>query len=142
MLNAVVLPAFSRVRADVERLPAAVARATRAVAVIACPIGAMTGTLSAPLIAVLYGPQWHAAAPVLSILSLYGVVSVICLLFANIVVAMGRTKILLAVQGVALVALVPAMQLGIARSGIVGVGFAHIVVIGAVTLPVYLVAVR
>jgi len=142
MLNGVVLPAFSLVRQDVARLPAAVARAARIVAVIACPIGAMTGALAGPLVSVLYGPQWHAAAPVLAILSIYGVISVLCLLFANIVVAMGRTRILLAVQVAALIALVPAIQLGIARSGIVGVGFAHIGVIAAVTLPVYLVALR
>jgi len=70
------------------------------------------------------------------------VISVICLLFANVVVAMGRTRILLAVQGAALVALVPAMKLGITHAGIVGVGLAHIAVIAVVTLPVYLVAVR
>jgi len=142
MLNGVVVPAFSQVGVDSARLPAAVTRATRVVAVIACPIGAMTGVLAGPLVAVLYGPQWHAAAPVLAILSVYGVISVLCLLFANIVVAMGRTRVFLTVQAAALVVLVPAIQLGITRSGIVGVGLAHIAVIATVTLPVYLVAVR
>ena len=98
--------------------------------------------LAGPLVGVVYGAQWSDAGPVLSVLSVYGVVSVICLLFANITIAMGRTRALLAVQVAALVALVPAMLVGIQLAGIVGAGLAHVGVATLVTLPVYLVAVR
>ncbi|WP_309135069.1 oligosaccharide flippase family protein [Cellulomonas sp.] len=142
MLNGVVLPAFSRARQDPERLPGAVARATRAVTTVALLVCAMTSALAGPLVQVLYGGQWSQAAPVLAVLSLYGAVSVVCLLFANVTIAMGRTGSLLGVQAAALVALVPAMVAGIAWAGIVGAGLAHVVVAAVVTLPVYLRTVR
>jgi PST family polysaccharide transporter len=142
MLNGVVLPAFSRVKADGGDLVDALFRGTRTVALIACPIGALTCALSMPLITTIYGPQWSDAASVLTILSIYGFVTVLCLLFANVIVAMGRSGILLGVQAAALLFLVPALQLGIRTLGIEGAGFAHIAIICTVTLPVYLVAIR
>lgn len=142
MLNGVVLPAFSRARSDPGRLPGIVAQATRSVAVIACLISAMTAALAAPLIRVLYGSRWGAAAPVLSVLAVYGVVAVLSLLFANITIAMGRTGVLLAVQVAALVALTPLMVVFVRLWGIRGAGLAHVVVACGVTLPVYLLALR
>lgn len=142
MLNGVVLPAFSRARSDRARLPGIVAQAARTVAVIACLISAMTAAMARPLVHVLYGSRWDGAAPVLEVLAVYGVVAVLCLLFANITIATGRTGILLAVQVAALVTLVPLMYAGVRAWGIQGAGYAHVAVACAVTLPVYLVAVH
>jgi lipopolysaccharide exporter len=142
MLNSVVVPGFSRVRHDPERLRAALGRAARIVALIAFPIGALTSALALPLIVTLYGAKWHESASVLVVLTLHGVLFVLGLLFANIIIVAGRTGILLGVQLVVLVCLVPAMIVGIHALGLVGVGVAHIVVICLVTMPVYIVAVR
>lgn len=142
ILNSVVLPAFSDVRRDPGLLADALGRGSRTVALIACPIGALTLGLATPLLVSVYGGKWGAAAPVLSVLTLHGVVFVICLLFANIVIAMGRTGVLLGVQVVALMCLVPALALGIRLDGLVGVGIAHIVVICGVTGPAYLAAIK
>lgn len=142
VLNSVVLPAISDVGRDRSRLPAAVGRASRTVALVAFPIGALTCALATPLLVSVYGSKWSDAAPVLSVLTLYGVIFVICLLFANIVIAMGRTGALLGVQLAALVCLVPALSIGVRLDGLVGVGIAHIVVICSVTLPTYLVALK
>ena len=116
--------------------------AARSVALVACPIGFLTFALATPLITTVYGQQWAAAAAVLRILSLYGVIFVMCLLFVNIVIAMGRTGSLLAVQVIALISLLPAMALGIRLFGLVGIGVAHIAVISVVSLPIYLLAIR
>lgn len=142
MLNGIVLPAFSTVRRDGGDLNVAMQHALRTVALIACPLAAFTSAFAAPLITTIYGEKWHAAAPVLSVLSFYGVVSVIGLLFANIIIATGRTGILFIVQAIALLALVPALQLGITFGGLIGIGLAHILVISLVTFPVYLQALR
>jgi lipopolysaccharide exporter len=142
ILNSVVLPAFSDVRRDPVLLADALARGARSVALIACPIGALTLGLATPLLISVYGSKWSDAAPVLTVLTLHGVVFVMCLLFANIIIAMGRTGVLLGVQLAAIVCLVPAIALGIQLGGLVGVGVAHIVVICGVTLPAYLVAIR
>lgn len=142
MLNGIVLPAISSVRRDGGDLNIAMQHGLRTVALIACPLAAFTSAFAAPLITTIYGEKWHAAAPVLSVLSFYGVISVIGLLFANIIIATGRTGILFLVQAIALVVLVPALQLGINLGGLVGIGLAHIVVISLVTFPVYLQALR
>lgn len=142
ILNGIVLPAFSSVNRDGGSKSDAVTSAAKTVSLIAMPIAVFTSVFSTPLITTIYGKQWAAAGPVLAILSLYGVVSVMGLLFANIIISTGKTKILFLVQLAALAALVPALYLGIRLGGLVGIGIAHITVVSAVTLPVYLVALR
>jgi lipopolysaccharide exporter len=142
MLNGVVLPAFSKVRADGGNLSDALSRATHLVGLIAFPIGGFTIALASPLIVTIYGDQWAAAAPVLGVLSLYGMLSVVCLLLANVIVSSGRTVILFLVQLVALAFLVPVMWLGVTLGGLVGVGVAHILVVIVVTFPLYVIAIR
>lgn len=142
MLNSVVLPGITAVVRDGGDYQAAVISAVRIVAWIAAPIGAFTITFARPLILTIYGPQWGEAAPVLSVLALYGMVFVLGLLFANIIIASGRTGVLVWVQVAALLALLPALPLGIQWGGTVGAGWAHVLVVGCVTLPVYLVSLR
>jgi PST family polysaccharide transporter len=142
ILNGLVLPAISVVRRDGGDIGAAVAHGAQAVALVAFPLAAFLCAFSSPLVLTIYGPKWLAAPPVLSILALYGVLFVLGLLLANIIIAMGRTGILFAVQVCALVALMPALPLGIRLGGIEGAAVAHILVIGAVTTPVYVIALR
>ncbi|MBP2411556.1 PST family polysaccharide transporter [Arthrobacter stackebrandtii] len=140
MLNGIVLPAFSTVLRDGGDTSAAIAAGLRTVALVACPLAAFTCAFATPLITTIYGGQWAAAGPVLAVLSFYGVVSVIGVLFANIIIATGRTGVLFLVQAIALAFLVPALAAGIHLGGLVGIGVAHLAVISLVTLPVYLTA--
>ena len=142
VLNSIVLPAFSTLRRDGGDLGEALSYAVRTVALIACPIAAFTCAFATPLITTVYGEKWAAAGPVLSVLALYGMVFVLGLLFANVLISTGRTGVLFAVQIAALVALLPALAVGVNLRGLVGAGIAHIVVISLVTLPAYLVAIR
>ncbi|MCY1242284.1 hypothetical protein D9M72_552360 [compost metagenome] len=109
---------------------------------VACPIAAFTAAFGTELIVTIYGEKWVAGGPVLTVLSIFGAVFILNLLFANIIISSGRTGILFTVQALALVALLPALFLGVTSGGLVGVGVAHIAVIAGVTLPVYLVAIR
>jgi PST family polysaccharide transporter len=137
MVNGVALPAFSRIKHDRERLQRALGSATRAVALIALPICGLTFSLSHPLVATVYGRKWDAAATVLTILSVYGAISVLCLLLANVLTGMGHTKALFVVQVAWLLALVPLMAIGVKVHGIIGAGWAHIIVVCLVALPAY-----
>ncbi|HEY2641262.1 MAG TPA: lipopolysaccharide biosynthesis protein [Streptosporangiaceae bacterium] len=142
VINNVSMPAFSRVKHDPDLLKSAVARAVRIVSLILMPIGGLTMALARPLVLTLYGAQWVASADVLAILSLYGVISIICVLFANILTSLGQARLILIVQLLWLAALAPAMAIGVHRDGIVGAALAHIVVIGPLVLPVYLFFLR
>lgn len=141
-LNSVVLPAFSDVlRAGGDARPA-MRRAVEATMVLALPIAAVTCSLAQPLIAVVYGERWSAAAPVLVVLSIYGAVSVVGLLMSGILIASGRTGVLATVQACALALLIPVMWGAITLMGLIGAGTAHVMVVLVGTLPLYLIAIR
>jgi lipopolysaccharide exporter len=142
VLNNVSMPAISRVKHDPERLKRAITDALRAVSLVVMPVCAMTIALSRPLILTLYGSQWGGAAKVLSVLSLYGAISISGVLFGNILAGLGRTRWMLLTQLIWICVLVPAMALGVHMDGIVGAAIAHVVVITAIVLPTYLVAIR
>lgn len=140
VINGIAVPAFSRVKHDPDRLKDAMASALRAVSLILMPMCAMMMVLSRPLVYTLYGTKWAASVEVLSILSLYGAISVICILFSNILASLGKAKLTLLVQLLWIGALVPAMALGVHRDGLVGAAMAHIAVVGPLVLPTYLFA--
>jgi PST family polysaccharide transporter len=142
VINSIAMPAFSRVKHDPDLLKNAMTRALRVVSLILMPMCGLMIALARPLVLTVYGARWEASATVLSILALYGAVSIICILFANILTSLGKAKFTLFVQLLWLAALVPAMVLGVHRNGIVGAAAAHIAVIGPLVLPCYLFALR
>ena len=142
VLSTVSMPAFSRVKHDAARLSGAMADSLRVVMLIAAPMCTLVMALSRPIVLTLYGERWAAAAAVLSILACYGLISVVGALFSYMLVAMGRSKFVLAVQSIWLAGLVPAMAIGVRKDGIVGAAIAHIVIIGPIVLPCYLIALK
>jgi PST family polysaccharide transporter len=142
MVNNVSMPAFSRVGQDAERLRAVIARAVRALSLVVLPISVLTMVLARPLVLTLYGARWAGSVHALSILTAYGAVSIICVLFANVLAGLGRSRFILVVQLLWLAALVPAIALGVRRYGITGAAVGHIVVIVPIVLPAYLFGLR
>jgi lipopolysaccharide exporter len=142
VLSTVSMPAFSRVKHDAARLSGAMADGIRVVMLTAAPMCTLVIALSRPLVLTLYGERWAAAAAVLSILACYGLISVVGVLFASMLAAMGRSKFVLAVQSIWLAGLIPAMAIGVRKDGIVGAAIAHIVIIGPIVLPCYLIALK
>lgn len=142
MINNVSMPAFSRVRDDPARLKDATGKALRALALAVMPMSALTMALARPLVLTMYGAKWASSVHALSILTAYGAISIICVLFANMLAGLGRARFILLVQLLWLAALVPAIALGVHRNGIVGAAAAHIVVIAPIVLPVYVFGLR
>ncbi len=75
----------------------------------ALPVGAVLAALSVPLIEVLYGAKWLPAAPVLAALGLYGSIRVVFDIFAGYLYSQGRSRPVLWVQIIWLVALTGGM---------------------------------
>ncbi|WP_320536988.1 oligosaccharide flippase family protein [Pseudarthrobacter sp. IC2-21] len=142
MLNGLVLPAISTVRRDGGDVAEAVKVGLRTVALVAFPLAAFLCAFSLPIVETVYGASWRAAAPALSILAVYGAASVIGLFLANVIIAAGRTAVLLTVQICALTVLLPGLPAGINLGGIEGAAVAHLLVIVTVTSPVYIIALR
>lgn len=138
VINSISMPAFSRVKHNPDLLKNALASALRVVSMILMPMCGLMIALSRPIVLTLYGARWAAAAEVLSILSVYSAISIVCILFANMLTSLGKAKFILVVQLLWLCALVPAMALGVRRDGIAGAAIAHMAVIGPFVLPCYL----
>ena len=129
VINTISIPAFSRVKHDPDLLNKSIVTSVRAVSLIAMPMCSLIMVLARPLVLVLYGAKWLASASVLPVLVLYGLISIICVLFANMLVSVGKSKAVLVIQLVWLAELVPAMALGVRRDGILGAAIAHVIVI-------------
>ena len=142
VINTMSVPAFSRVKHDAALLQNAVTTALRGVSLIAMPMCGITIALARPLVLTLYGAKWAASANVIVILAIYGGISMVCLVFTNILVSFGRTGVLLIIQLTWIGALVPAMALGVHKDGIVGAAYAHVAVIISIVLPIYVLAMK
>lgn len=135
VINNVAMPAFSREKADPERLRAALRTAVVLVGMVAFPLATVTLVLAGPLVHTLYGATWDDAAPVLQLLSVYGALFAFSLLFGQITIALGRPGRLFVTQAVWLVCLMPAMAVGASTGGLRGAALAHIVTIVVVAIP-------
>lgn len=128
---------FSRVADSAEQLADVYSRAIGLVMAAAVPACVLLGTLAEPLIRFLYGQRWTSAAPVLTLLSVLGLLRVIYEISYDCLAAAGRRPTLLAVQGWWLATLCPALIFGARLRGIVGVGAGHVIVAGLLVGPAF-----
>ncbi|WP_405578408.1 oligosaccharide flippase family protein [Streptomyces sp. NBC_01190] len=106
------------------------------------PLCVLLAVLAAPVIDLIYGDEWHPAAKALPWLMVLGLVRIGCELAYDCLVAIGRRRLLLIVQGLWLVALIPVLLVAANRHGIVGVAQGHVLVAAGVVVPVFLFALR
>ncbi|HEX4790881.1 MAG TPA: oligosaccharide flippase family protein [Actinospica sp.] len=104
----------------------------------AVPACVLLLTLARPLILFVYGPRWTLAAGALSFLAMLGLLRVAFELAYDCLVAMGRGRSLILVQGWWLAALVPTLIYAARARGIAGVGAGHILVAGPLVAPLFL----
>ncbi|XAS70340.1 oligosaccharide flippase family protein [Micrococcaceae bacterium Sec5.1] len=128
-INSVAMPAFSAASSDSEDLTRLLRSSTTIVALLAFPIAALSMVLATPLLIVVYGDKWSPAAPVLSVLAVYGALFSISLLLSNLLVGTGRSGVVFLVQGASILVLVPAVAWGVSVVGLVGAAYAHIGVV-------------
>jgi lipopolysaccharide exporter len=142
MLTSVSTTSFSRVKDDSARLMRAMEDAVRAVMLVAAPACMIVMALARPIVLALYGERWAAAAPVLEILSIYGLISIVGTLFSSVLTALGKPRSVLGIQLIWLIGLFPAMAVGVYKDGIIGAAIAHIAIICPIVLPCYIVAIK
>ncbi|MFE0578984.1 oligosaccharide flippase family protein [Streptomyces sp. NPDC058874] len=131
---------FSRLADSPQALASGFARALGVVTAATVPLCVLLAALAAPVIELVYGERWLPAAGALPWLMALGLVRIGCELAYDCLVAIGRRRSLIGVQGLWLVLLLPALVIGARGGGIVGVSQAHVVVAGAVVVPVFLLA--
>jgi O-antigen/teichoic acid export membrane protein len=128
---------FSRVADSAKMLAAAFTRAIGLLMAVTVPACVLLATLAEPLIHTIYGERWVGAASALSLLAMLGMMRVAYGLI-NDCLATTKRNTLMAVQGLWLAALVPALLIGARRGGITGVSFGHVVVAAGLVGPAFL----
>lgn len=135
VVRSVALPAFSR--ENKEGGGNGLYTATVLTWAAALPAGAFLAILSAPLIAVVYGDKWLAAAPVLAALGIFGALRAVFDVWAAYLLARGASRPVFWIQLLWFAALVPTTIFGIIWWGIAGAALAHVVVGMVLVLPAY-----
>lgn len=141
VVRSVALPAFARADRESGAPDPTLALGVRLSWALGVPTGAFLALLAAPLIVFVYGDAWERSAVVLVPLAVFGALRVLFDLMATYLLARGLAGTTLIIQLVWFAALVPAVIVGMRTHGLVGVGWAHVIVGVAVILPAYLVAV-
>jgi len=141
VVRSVALPAFARADRASGRPDPTLALGVRLSWALGVPTGAFLALLAGPLVVFVYGGAWERSAVVLAPLAVFGALRVLFDLLATYLLARGRAGTTLVIQLAWFVTLVPAVVVGMRTHGLVGVGWAHVVVGVAVILPAYLVAV-
>jgi O-antigen/teichoic acid export membrane protein len=117
---------------------AAFERCATLLMIVSLPVSVLLAVLAGPLITVVYGPKWSAAATPLVWLAWLGVLRVLAELAYDYLVAHARGRAILGVQLAWLGFLAPGLLVGAHLGGLAGVGAGHVAVASVVVLPMYL----
>lgn len=123
-ISGVTLSSFSRMRDDLPALRRAYLRMTQLMSLVALPMFFGLGAVAAPLTHDVFGPQWVGAVPVLQFLGLLMLGGMVNYLFAPVMIAVGRSDIVMRQSLVQLVVTVILILIGV-RFGLAGVMAAH-----------------
>ncbi|GAA3884267.1 hypothetical protein GCM10022243_56310 [Saccharothrix violaceirubra] len=141
-VRSVSLATFSQVRDDQELFQRTFARALGLLALVTVPACVLLAALADPIVRVVYGERWAPAAAALALLVLLGAFRVALELGYDLLASVGRSKAILVIHVIWLVALVPLLALGAHLDGIRGVAAAQSVVVLVFIVPAYLIAFR
>ncbi len=133
---------FSRLAESPQALAKGFSRALGVLITGTVPLCVLLGVLAGPIVGLVYGKQWHPAAAALPWLMVLGLVRIGCELAYDCLVAIGRRRLLIMVQGLWLVVLIPVLIVAARTHGIVGVSQGHVLVAGGIVVPVFLWALQ
>lgn len=137
-LRAVGPAVFSRLQQDREAMRSTFMSAAGLLCAVALPVCLLIGGAAKPLISFVYGTRWVPADQPLIWLALLAAVQVFFLLAYDYLVVLVRSRFLLIIQLVWLLALIPALAAGAYTGGIYGAGLAEAAVAALAILPAYL----
>lgn len=130
-------PGYAKMAGDLPQLRSMYLRVTALIAFITIPIGVAIVALSELVVALLLGPNWSAAAPLMSCLAIYGVTQCLQANGGAVMVALGRLKAISVILAIHCAALVPALIYGAYQGGALGGAIATLAV-GVILTPVNL----
>jgi O-antigen/teichoic acid export membrane protein len=131
-VSTVSFSAFAREQNNAEALRAGATRAAGVVALVVLPSMVGLAVLAEEAVAVVYGPRWEAATPVIQVLAPVAAVQAISRVTASVMLAMGRSDWLYR-WALAYCLVGAAVMLVSARWGLVGVSLGLALVVALLT---------
>lgn len=141
-VRAVAPAAFARLQHDRAAMAKGFLSVAGLLCAVALPVCALLSGSAVPLIGFVYGPHWLPAAQALVWLGLLAGLRIFFELVYDFFVVLARSRVVLTVQVVWLIALIPALIVGARGDGIFGAALAGVTVAAGVVLPWYLVELR
>ncbi|MDX6769393.1 MAG: MOP flippase family protein [Elusimicrobiota bacterium] len=124
VLSRVMLPSFSLIQTDKERVRALFMRMTRVIALVTFPMMSGVAACAPDFVAAVFGPRWGEMVPVLRVLALVGMVQSVTSLMSNLYLSQNRTdlrlRVVLPMQALEVLAIVYGL-----RHGILGVAVCY-----------------
>ncbi|MFF5084497.1 lipopolysaccharide biosynthesis protein [Actinoplanes sp. NPDC000266] len=137
----VSVPAFARLQDNLPALRSAFSRSLTLMLIPTSLVVAGLAVYALPATRVVYGSEWSGAAAALTFLAVLGGLRVAMQLAADLLTAVGKARLNMYIQAAWIVALLPALIIGVSHGGIRGAGIAHLIVALAVAIPLHLAAV-
>lgn len=139
-VRAVSLPAFAELQTDEARYRESFGRALGMLFLPVVPACVLLGVLGGPLVRVVYGDRWSAAAAPLALLAVLGGARVALELAYDFIVSAGQGDTALRLNLLWLASLVPILIVAAHVGGITAVAAGHVIAVAVVVLPAHLVA--
>ncbi len=137
-ISRAVFPGFSILAKDIETLKQHFFRIQGVIFLVVIPVGVLISICSESLVAVLLGPQWKNAVPVVAILALSGSVRACGALNGSVFIAMGHPKTTAIIGSIRLFMLIPLLLWFISNEGIVGAAKSHLIVSLLMFFPIFI----
>jgi O-antigen/teichoic acid export membrane protein len=138
-VRAVAPAMFSRLQHDKPAMRTGFQSAVGMLASVTFPVCLLMAGTSVPLVKFVYGSQWTFAARALPWLALLAALRILFELSYDFFVVLARARVVFTVQLAWLVALIPALIVGVRQDGIRGASIAGFAVAACVVLPWYLI---
>ncbi|WP_158230374.1 lipopolysaccharide biosynthesis protein [Pseudofrankia asymbiotica] len=138
----VSLVGFAQLSAEPSRLRFVYARSLALLTAVTVPVCVLLATLGEEVIETVYGTKWVLADQALRFLALLSIVRVAIEITDDLLVALGKARIMVRIQTLWLVALIPALTIGAHLDGIRGVAIGHLVVAVGIVAPAFCLTLR
>jgi PST family polysaccharide transporter len=136
-VRSVSIPAFSQLVTTPERLNTRFTEILKLLATVTLPIAVLLGLMGSRVVAIVYGSRWVPAATALLFLAGLSAIRVGLDFSYDYLVAVGRTRTVMILQGVWVGALIPALMIGATTDGIRGAAIAHLLVAFILMVPAF-----
>ena len=129
-VSKVILPVYSKISGDRQRLKRAFLKTMLGVSVFTIPIGLVFFMFANPIILIVLGPKWIDAVPVFQVLAIFGIIRTMLSPIFSLFLSVKKQEYNTFVTFVSFIVMIATIIPFINRFGLIGAGFS--VVLGSV----------